>query len=407
MSALRHGRARSAARRPACRCRAARRRPASISQTRSSWAAINVLAPASPVSASISGKKRRAHSTGIAALVLVHGDANGAAVGRRERRDHAVDQRRGDLRHVAEQHERAIARRQARRECPPSSDVLRPSRNADCARSAHRARKARLRSSPTLMAGDDDDGLRIAGERGLDGPAQKRLAAPFGEQLVGAHARRKPGRQHDRGNARRAQWRVLGIARLRPGRDFLQQTAHAHAHDVRARHGKPANKRCSTKSKPFTLGERAQLGRPDHRFAVQTPQAAADCLDRPACRNGATAPPAATMPAGMTSRRSVIAEAPNTNRRSAPAASPSRTARRRPRRRRGRSGARTRACPKAAQGAPRARSGSCRGATAFWPGSCGRHQRDAHRLERRDPDRALCRRADRRINRRARVRRRE
>ncbi len=47
------------------------------------------------------------------------------------------------------------------------------------------------------------------------------------------------------------------------GRDLRQQAADAHAHDVlRGVTGMPAAIRCSTQSKPFSLGERQQPGRP-------------------------------------------------------------------------------------------------------------------------------------------------
>src|SRR6266700_73624 len=44
----------------------------------------------------------------IASSLLVHGDANGAPIRRREGGDHAVDQACIDLRHVAKEHERAV-----------------------------------------------------------------------------------------------------------------------------------------------------------------------------------------------------------------------------------------------------------------------------------------------------------
>ena len=76
--------------------------------------------------------------------------------------------------------------------------------------------------------------------------------------------------------------------------------------------GTSASTRCSTQSKPFSLGERAQPGAPMIGCAVESRRAAADCPDRPACRNASMRPPTASIAAGMTSRRSVIAEAPKT-----------------------------------------------------------------------------------------------
>ena len=83
--------------------------------------------------------------------------------------------------------------------------------------------------------------------------------------------------------------------------------------------GMPAARRSSTQSKPFSLGERAQPGRPR---TVRSPRCASSSrlpgsTGMPKC---STLPPAASIAAGSTSRRSVIAEAPAISRRSPPLA---------------------------------------------------------------------------------------
>ena len=78
--------------------------------------------------------------------------------------------------------------------------------------------------------------------------------------------------------------------------------------------GTSASTRCSTQSKPFSLGERAQPGAPMIGRSSIARRAAADCRDRPACRNDRPGRRTPRSAAGMTSRRSVIAEAPKISR---------------------------------------------------------------------------------------------
>ena len=86
-----------------------------------------------------------------------------------------------------------------------------------------------------LMAGDDDHLGRLRGQRLFGDDPHQLLAVEFGEQLVGAaHPGRAAGGQHDRGDV------AVGLdlgdgARLRPGDDFHQQTADAHAGEIGAR----------------------------------------------------------------------------------------------------------------------------------------------------------------------------
>ena len=83
--------------------------------------------------------------------------------------------------------------------------------------------------------------------------------------------------------------------------------------------GTPANSRVSTKSIPFRLGLRAQPGSTSAGFSPIRPRQIRlpGSTGMPKCR---ISPPARTIPAGPTSRRSTTAEAPITSSRSAPAA---------------------------------------------------------------------------------------
>ena len=77
----------------------------------------------------------------------------------------------------------------------------------------------------------------------------------------------------------------------------------------------PAAIRCSTQSKPFSLGERQQPGSPSTRRSptLASSSRLPGSTGMPKC---STTPPAASIAAGSTSLRSVIAEAPAISRRS-------------------------------------------------------------------------------------------
>ena len=86
--------------------------------------------------------------------------------------------------------------------------------------------------------------------------------------------------------------------------------------------GRPASSRISIQSKPFSFGERAQPGAP----RIGCPRACPISIRLP----GSTGmpkcsirPPTASTAAGITSRRSAMAEAPNTTTSSAPSFSTS------------------------------------------------------------------------------------
>ena len=73
--------------------------------------------------------------------------------------------------------------------------------------------------------------------------------------------------------------------------------------------GSPATSRSSTQSKPLTLGERAQPGRPSTTCSPTWPRSSR-LPGSTGIPKWSIRPPAATIAAGITSRRSRIAEAP-------------------------------------------------------------------------------------------------
>ncbi len=81
--------------------------------------------------------------------------------------------------------------------------------------------------------------------------------------------------------------------------------------------GRPASIRISTQSKPFSFGERAQPGAPTTACPPRRPISIRlpGSTGMPKC---SISPPTASIAAGMTSRRSAMAEAPNTMISSAP-----------------------------------------------------------------------------------------
>ena len=171
--------------------------------------------------------------------------------------------------------------------------------------------RALARISSALMAEHDDHQGGLRCQRGIDRVLDQALALELDQQLVASHPARFPGGQHDGGDARprRHQAADLG-ARQRPARDLGQEAADAEpGHLAQAPTGRSASRRCSTQSKPLSLGERAQPGRPSTGTAPMCPTS----IRLP----GSTGmpklvitPSAASIPAGMTSRRSTMAEAP-------------------------------------------------------------------------------------------------
>ena len=81
--------------------------------------------------------------------------------------------------------------------------------------------------------------------------------------------------------------------------------------------GRPASRRMSIQSKPFSFGERAQPGAPSTGAPFTWPISIRlpGSTGMPKC---STLPPARSIAAGITSRRSAMADAPNTMTSSAP-----------------------------------------------------------------------------------------
>ena len=237
------------------------------------------------------------------------------------------------LRHVGEADDGAVGLRPAAPRCPVLSEVDSPSaksglctkrdleageRLLDAARAGGRSprspgRRCEASASSTAMR---TSGLPPKSARSLFGPA---------------HAARLAGREHDRGDPR-ARPRGAASARLRPRHDLHQQSADAHAGDVvAASPSSPASSRVQDPVEPVLL--RASARSPARRAPGGPParRPAADCPDRPACRNARSVRRAPRSRPGSRRARSAIAEAPNTRISSAPACSQSRGARRRAR----------------------------------------------------------------------------
>ena len=193
---------------------------------------------------------------------------------------------------------------------PTLSDEARPLANSGL--------KAKLTSRPATaastdvarIAGHHDDRTRLGRERRFHDPSHDRLAVELRHELGRVRAARgAKARRLARGSTM-APTLVTGRARLRTRTDLHQQPADAHRADVRVADRTPASTRCRTQSKPFSFGDRAQPGAP----MIGTPWRSASSSRLPGSTgmpNRSMRPPIASMAAGMTSRRSVMAEAPN------------------------------------------------------------------------------------------------
>ena len=116
------------------------------------------------------------------------------------------------------------------------------------------------------------------------------------------------------------------LARLRPRDDFHQQAADAEPGDVLARHRQTGQKPHQHPIETVFLRAARATRRAEHRTAAGMRRSSSDCRDRPACRNARRCRRSLPAPPGMTSRRSAMAEAPNTIASSAPALSTSSSA---------------------------------------------------------------------------------
>ena len=161
-------------------------------------------------------------------------------------------------------------------------------------------------------------GRRLRGQRLLGGDAHQRLAADLGQQLVRpAHAGRAPGGEDDRGDIALP---CSGAGSARGcGRVTISISSPPTPMPVMSSRvtGRPASSRISTQSKPFSFGERAQPGAPSTGTPPALPISSRlpGSTGMPKC---SIAPPIASIAAGMTSRRSAMADAPNTMTSSAP-----------------------------------------------------------------------------------------
>ena len=166
------------------------------------------------------------------------------------------------------------------------------------------------------MAGDDDDGARARGERRLRRMAHQRLAASIGDELRASsrRLRRESARTGPR-RARRRRSQTSPSARLRARGDLHQQPADAHRLDVGAGDRHAGENAVQHPVEAVLLGRARAAGSADDRQVRRARPAAADCRDRPACRNARSARRSPRSRAGMTSRRSVIAEAPKIDQR--------------------------------------------------------------------------------------------
>ncbi len=203
---------------------------------------------------------------------------------------------------------------------PVRTEVLSPSAKSGLATKRRRdaGRNGLLDGGPHLVGhvaqhDHDLDGLR--GKRRLHGMHDQRLPLGLGQHLVGAaHARRAAGREHQHGDARRlpagppprrrCRRAAAGGWRSRPS------SPPAPMRTISARPtGRPAASRSSTMSKPLYLGDLAQPGRPSTGLPSSSP-VSSRLPGSTGMPKWMTSPPASSMPAGTTSWRSTIAEAP-------------------------------------------------------------------------------------------------
>ena len=273
-----------------------------------------------------SAKKRRDHTTGLPRLPSMVGTTTSAPLLRVERRDQPVDQRGVDLRHVAEADDGAVGLRRHRRDAGLAARSRGRRRNRGlCTKVTGRpasAASTRSRWWPvTTMTGCAREasacstamrtsGLPPISASSLLGPPM-RVERPAASTIA---ATRWPG------------FSAIG-ARLRPRDDLHQQAADAHAGDVAARDRQAGTAAASGPSRsrsPWASARsparRAPGGRAPRRPACRLPGS----TGMPKC---SIVPPTASTAAGMTSRRSAIAEAPNTMTSSAPCVAAPRRAR--------------------------------------------------------------------------------
>ena len=153
-----------------------------------------------------------------------------------------------------------------------------------------------------LAAGDDDDAGRFRGQRLLRGDRTSFLPSISASSVGAAHRVDRPAASTMAVTA--VGFEVGNGARLRPGDDFRRPPTPLPVSSARATEPGEAASAPVKAFRPASGRSGAPGGTPP------APRSAADYRDRPACRN---VDPAAglVIAAGITSRRSAIAVAPN------------------------------------------------------------------------------------------------
>ena len=245
-------------------------------------------------------------------------------------------------------------------ERPTFSEEARPLRIFRIeAESTSRSASAASTACPGI-AGDDDDRARLA-RRAPPPPPCRTIGLPsiVATSFVGSKPPAARKRDDWPAASTIAPTLAIGRARLRTrGRSPSADRRRPSRGYRRRGSATPASTRCRTQSKPFSFGDRAQPGAP--MIGIPARSASSSRLPgstgMPKC---SIRPPIASIAAGMTSRRSVIAEAPNTTSASRLVDQPPERFRERPDLMRDESRA-PRCALRPARGALRARAGSSR-----------------------------------------------
>ena len=242
-----------------------------------------------------------------------------------KRGDQPVDHRGIDLRHVAEADDGAVGLRRHRGDAGLERGAETVGKPGLCTNSTGKpasAASTRSRWWPvTTITGRAREASACSAAMRTSG-----LAADLGQKLVRpAHAGRAPGGEHDRGDicapAASAQSRGCGrvtISISRPPTPMPVMSSRGT--------GRPREKPHQHPVEAIFLGAARAARRAQHRMpgGMPTSMRLPGSTGMPKC---SMRPPIASSAAGMTSRRSAIAEAPNTMTSSAPCSSTSSSAR--------------------------------------------------------------------------------
>ncbi len=278
-------------------------------------------APTSPSIAIRSGKKRRAHSTGLPRLPAMVGITTSAP-------------RSGSKAAISLSISAGVTcgmspRRRPRRHRTSGGTARdaglerggqgRP-RSPDCARTCTGKPGERALDLLALVAGDDDHRLRAC-----EASTCSAAIRTSGWPLISSSSLFGPPMRVERPAASTTPAILLPfsgsrlVARLRPRHDLHQQAADTQPGDVGARDRQAREQARQHPVEAVFLRRARTARRAEHRLAVRFGRPAAGCRDRPACRNARCVRRSLSIAAGITSRRSAIADAPNTTTSSAPA----------------------------------------------------------------------------------------